>query len=207
MERYLIQIIISPAWYHIFMHGYKVSLWVKWFSMQIFFSIFWWICFFIFFTGYPLAYGFFHLMGKSKNMHHLVVEKIYPMLPLAYALVSTCFWLLMIYTGKTGFIINKIASASPSVSIILYSFTALLFWLPAVRKKTHLSLLHALPFFLLPPLNMLLSISRHKVVPHDYISNLLRIYGAAFILYLLMILFLLLIKWIAGSSSFRHHNA
>jgi hypothetical protein len=175
--------------------------------MQVFFSVFWWIYFFIFFTGYPLAYGFFHLAGRNKNMHHLIAEKIYPLLPLAYAFVGTCFWILMLYTGKTGFIIEKIASSVPSVLIILYSFTGLLFWLPAFRKKAYLSLLHSLPFFLLPPANMLLKITRHKIVAHDYIFNLLRIYIAAFILYILVITVLLLVKWFAGTVIFRHHKA
>ena len=175
--------------------------------MQIFFSIFWWIYFCIFFSGYPLMYVFIYFTGKSKSMHGLIAEKIYSILPLAYAFVSTCVWMLMICTGKMYFVIEKIASAAPSALAIIYSLAGLLFWLPFFRKKTYLSLLHSLPLFLLPPLNMLFKALRHKVVAHDYIVTLFRIYTAAFILYMIAITFLLVIKWAAGAISFKHHKA
>lgn len=175
--------------------------------MQIFFSVFWWIYFCIFFTGYPLIYALLYLTGKSKNMYGLTAEKIHPMLPLTYAFVATCFWIMMIGTGKMSFIIHKIASVAPAALVITYGLTALLFWLPFFRKKTYLSLLHSLPLFALPPLNMLLKALRHKVVAHDYIITLFRIYTAAFILYIIAITFLLVIKWVAGGMSFKHHKA
>ena len=174
--------------------------------MQIFFSILWWIYFCIFFTGYPLMFAFLYFTGKSKSMHR-IAEKMYPLLPLSYAFVATCFWILMLCTGRADFIFERIASAIPAMVVILYSLTSLLFWVPKFRKKTYLSLLHSLPFFLLPPSNMLLRITRHKIVAHDYIFNLLRIYTAAFILYILVIIVLLIVKWFAGTVIFRHHKA
>ena len=175
--------------------------------MQIFFSIFWWIYFCVFFSGYPLIYGFLYFTGKRKSMHGSIAEKISPILPLSYAFVATCFWILMICTGKMNFVFDKIASVAPAALAIIYSLTALLFWLPLFRKKKYLSLLHSLPLFLLPPLNMLFKVLRHTVVVYDYISTLFRIYIAAFILYIMAITFLLLIKWVAGLFLFKHQKA
>jgi len=164
--------------------------------MQVFFTIFWWIYFFIFFTGYPLLYGLFFLLGRIKKLRHFIKERIYPLMPLAYAFVSTFFWVLMLCTGRIDFIAKKIASGSPSVLIILFSLSALLFWLPVFRKNTVVSLIHSLPFFLLPLLNMVWRSFADKFVADDYIANLLGLYTAAFIMYLLAIIFLLLIKFL-----------
>jgi hypothetical protein len=175
--------------------------------MQIFFSVFWWIYFFIFFTGYPLLYAAVFFTGKTKNLHHFITERIHPLLPLAYAFVSTIFWILMICTGRMNFIAERIASGTPSVLVILFSLSALLFWLPAFRKNIALSFIHSLPFFLLPPLNMLWKTLSHKVVANDYILNLLRIYSASVILYLLAIVFLLFVKWVSITFFFKHCKA
>ena len=140
-------------------------------------------------------------------MHHSIAEKIFSMLPLAYAFVSTCFWLLMLYTGKMNFVIQRIASVMPSTLVILYSFSALLFWLPVLRRKTYWSFLHSLLLFLLPFCNILVKMYRHKIIPHDYIISLLRIYTAGFIIYVVAITFLLLSKWVAGKFLFKPHKA
>jgi len=163
--------------------------------MQVFFSIFWWIYFCIFFSGYPLMYVLFYLMRKNKSMH-LPLEKILSLLPLSYAFVATCFWILMVYTERLNFVVERIASVAPSALVILYSLSALLFWLPAFRQNIKLSFLHSLPLFLLAPLNMLLTSLRHKIVHHDYISALCRIYTAGFLIYIIAIIFLWFWQWI-----------
>lgn len=176
--------------------------------MQIFFSIFWWIYFFIFFSGYPMLYFLFYLMSKNKNWHTAITERIFPLLPIAYAFVSTFFWILMLWTGRISFVVEKIASVASSSFIIAYSFSALLFWLPYFRKKTYLSLLHSLPFFLLPFLNMLLKTYRHKVIPHDYIFNLWRIYSAGLIIYVIAITVIYIVNWLLLKTIFvkQHKN-
>jgi len=175
--------------------------------MQVFFSIFWWIYFCIFFSGFPLIYVLFYLVSKNKSMH-LTAEKISSLLPLSYAFVATCFWILMIYTGRMNFVIERIASFAPSALVILYSLSALLFWLPVFRQNIKLSFLHSLPLFLLAPLNMLLTSLRHKIVHHDYISALFRIYTAGFIIYIIAIIFLLTVKWLLLKTQIlRHHKA
>lgn len=164
--------------------------------MQVFFSIFWWIYFCIFYSGFPLLCILLYFISKNKNLHQTVKQKIYPLLPVAYAFVSSCFWILILYTGRINFVIERIASLAPSMLAILYGLSALLFWLPAFRQNIKLSFLHSLPLFLLAPLNMLLNSLRHKVVHHDYISTLFRIYTAGFLIYIIAILFLLLLRWI-----------
>ena len=173
--------------------------------MQIFFLIFWWIYFFIFFSGYPLLCLLFYALNKNRHMHQAITEKIFPLLPLTYAFVSTFFWIFMLCTGRMHFVIEKIAIAAPFSLIIAYSFSALLFWLPTFRKKLNLSVIHSLPLFLLPFANMLLKKIKHKVIQHDYILDLLRIYAAGFIIYLVAIALTDLVKWLLSKISFPKH--
>jgi hypothetical protein len=164
--------------------------------MQVFFSIFWWIYFCIFFSGYPPVYIFFNLLAKNKNARHFTTEKILPLLPLTYAFAAAFFWLLMLYTGRMSFVVGRIFSVAPSTLVIFYSFSALVFWLPPLRRKPNWSLLHSMPLFILPFINMLLKRYRHKIVDHDYIISLVKIYTAGIIVYIMAIIFLLAIKWL-----------
>ena len=175
--------------------------------MQVFFSIFWWIYFYIFFTGYPFVYLLLHLTARNKNFNQVLVEKICPLLPISYAFVASCFWILTLFTGRINFVLEKITPVVSSALVIVYSLSGLLFWLPVFRKKNILSLIHSLLLFLLPPLNMLSDKFMHRVVPHDYVITLLRVYTAGLLIYLIAIGFLLLIKWIiAHIFTFDHHK-
>lgn len=174
--------------------------------MQIFFSVFWWIYFFIFFSGYPLLYGLFYLIGKNRNLHPVVAEKISPLLPITYAFVSTFFWIFTLCTGKMQLVIEKIAVLAPAVSIIFYSLSALLFWLSRFRQKTYISFLHSLPLFLIPFLNILFKSYGHKAIPDDYGINLIRIYTAGFIIYIAAVSFLLAVKWLLSKMVLLKHD-
>jgi len=168
--------------------------------MQVFFSIFWWIYFYIFFTGYPLVYLLFHLAATNKSFNKTIVEKIYPLLPLSYVFVNSCFWILTLFTGRINFVFEKIATSIPAALVIAYSLTGLLFWLPVLRKNNMLSFMHSLLLFLLPPLNMLFNALGHTVIPHDYIINLLRIYTAGIIIYIIAIILLCTARWLYSKT-------
>lgn len=159
--------------------------------MQDLFSFFWWIYFCVFFSGYPLIYILLYFTGKRKNMHHAVAEKIFPLLPLAYALVATCFWLLMIFTNRMDFVIQRISSAAPSALVMFYSFSSLIFFLPAFRRKAFWCFLHSLPLFMLPFYYIFSRGSKNKIVDSEDFLNLIRIYAAGFIIYIIVIVLLL----------------
>jgi hypothetical protein len=144
-------------------------------------------------------------MSKNKNMH-AIAAKVFPLLPGTYALVSTLFWVLTLCTDRINFVSEKIASVASSSFIIAYSFSALLFWLPYFREKISMSFLHSLLIFLLPFLNMLFKTYRHRVIAHDYLLNVFRIYTAGFIIYLIAIVFVCGIKWLLLKLISQKHN-
>ena len=168
--------------------------------MQDFFSFFWWIYFCIFFSGYPLVFILFYFISKRKSMHHTVAEKNFLMLPLAYALIATCFWLLMIFAGRMDFVVQRISSATPSALVILYSFSSLLFFLHAFRGKTFRCFLHSLPLFMLPFYYIFGRGNRAELIDQEDILNLIRIYAAGLIIYIIAIVFLLAVKWLLNKG-------
>lgn len=122
-------------------------------------------------------------------------------------LYQPLFWILIFCTGRINFVVEKIASVALSSFVIAYSFTALLFWLPYFRKKNYASLLHSLPLFLLPFFNMLYKTYMHKVIPHDYIFNLWRIYTAGFLIYVIAIALVYGINWLLLKAVLiKHHK-
>jgi hypothetical protein len=169
--------------------------------MQDLFSFFWWIYFCVFFSGYPFIYILFYFIGKRRSMHHAVEEKILPILPLAYALVAICFWLLVITTGRMNFVIQRISSAAPSALVILYSLTSLLFFLPAFRRKIWWSLLHSLPLFVLPFYYIFSRGTRSQITDREDILNLIRIYAAGFMIYIIVMVLMLAIRRLLKSRN------
>jgi hypothetical protein len=140
-------------------------------------------------------------------MHDAITEKIFPLLPVTYALVSTVFWILMLWTGRMDFVAEKIATVAFSSFVIAYSFTALLFWLPYFRIKIYVSLLHSLLLFLLPFLNILFKTYMHKFIPHDYFFNVWRIYTAGFIIYIIAIALVYGMMWLFLKAVWiKHHK-
>ncbi|HEX5153398.1 MAG TPA: hypothetical protein VFW07_18240 [Parafilimonas sp.] len=135
-------------------------------------------------------------MDNNKRMHHAFVKKFTPLLPTTYAFVSTSFWIFILCTGRIDFVIEKIASVTSSFLAIIYSLSALVFWLPYFRQKIYLSFLHSLVPFLFPIGNILLKAYRHKIIQQDYIWNLVLIYTAGLIIYLMGIVILFLLKWL-----------
>jgi hypothetical protein len=169
--------------------------------MQDLFSFFWWIYFCVFFSGYPFIYILFYFIGKRRSMHHAVEEKILPILPLAYALVAICFWLLVITTGRMNFVIQRISSAAPSALVILYSLTSLLFFLLAFRRKIWWSLLHSLPLFVLPFYYIFSRGTRSQITDREDILNLIRIYAAGFMIYIIVMVLMLAIRRLLKSRN------
>jgi len=153
--------------------------------MQLFFLMIWWIYFFIFFCGYPLLYITLYFIARNRKWKRLLNDKFFPLLPVTYAFVSTIFWIFILMSGRMYSVIQRIATLTFGELILVYSLSALLFWLGWFRQKIYVSFLHSLPLFVAPFLYMMVIALRHKVLPDNYIVNVLRMYGAGLIIYII----------------------
>ena len=164
--------------------------------MNEIFIAFWWIYFCIFFSNYVIVYAISHLLAKNKNWNTFIKTKIYPLLPLAYAFVTTCFWTILLYQYSFNYIWKTIMAEIPAKLIIVWSLLGLLFWLPLFRKKNYFCLLHSIPFFILPIIIIANNIFKFGLLEWDDVLNLLRIYIAGLLIYVGAIIILLVAKFL-----------
>jgi hypothetical protein len=169
---------------------------------------FWWIWFCIFFAGYAIVYVIAQLLLKNMKWKSFIRTKVYPLLPLAYVLITTCFWIVILYKGNLGFISKRVANSLLAQSLIGWSLLGLLFWIPSFRKKNYISILHSLPFFMLPIAFIGRNISRYGILERDDILNLFRVYITGAFIYVVVIIILMLAKHvILYLTSPKHHHA
>src|SRR5690242_8762428 len=169
---------------------------------------FWWIWFCIFFSGYSIVYVIAYLLSNKKNPNVFIKNKIYPLLPLAYVLMTTCFWIFILYKANLTFVSKRLVHSMLAQALIGWSLFGFLFWLPLFRKNSAISLMHSLPFLILPLAFIAKNILRLGVFEKDDILNLLRIYTVSASIYLLPIIILLAAKFaFSNLVTTKHHQA
>lgn len=101
-----------------------------------------------FFSGYPLLYALIYLYAVKSNVRGAFKNRLLANLPYAYALVGTLYFALQLKNLFPDFHVASINSWIQSTWLVSWGILSLLFWIPAVAKKTILSLLHSLVFLL-----------------------------------------------------------
>lgn len=174
--------------------------------MDEIFIVFWWIYFCIFFSNYVLVYAISHLLAKKKNWKTFVHTKVYPLLPLAYALIATYFWVTSFYYYRPDYILNTIMSSTAAKVLIAWSFLGLLFWLPFLRKNNTFCLVHSIPLFLLPLAGIVSNIFKYGIVERNDALNVLRIYTAGLLVYAIALAILSLTRFLILRFVFPKHR-
>ena len=174
--------------------------------MNEFFIARWWLYFCIFFSNYVIVYVVSYLFAKNKNWNSFIKLKIYPLLPLAYALVATCFWIISSYRYGFDYISKTIMAGIAAKLIITWSLSALVFWLPVFRKKIYFSLLHSIPFFILPFVGVAYNIFRLGILELSDVLNILRMCAAGLLIYAVAIIILQIAKRLFLRTHSPKHN-
>jgi len=103
-----------------------------------------------FFSGYPLIYTLVNFLAtKRQERTSFLSNKWVELLPFAYALVGTLFIGLLLKNISPDFSLKNIADQFPTPYLEVWGIMAVLFWIPAIRKRPIFSLLHSLLFFFL----------------------------------------------------------
>ena len=100
-----------------------------------------------FFSGYPLVYYAVLFLGGHKNTNQNSGNRFLPLLPLVYALLGTLYFGLMLKNIYPDYSAEHIRLKMQQPLLIAWGFSAILFWIPAIRRKPQISLLHSLVFF------------------------------------------------------------
>jgi hypothetical protein len=98
-----------------------------------------------FFSAYPLVYALINVLtGNSKKE---IFGRLPSLLPYAYALVGVLYLGLQLKNLYPDYSTENIRSSIQLPLLTIWALLSLLFWIPALAKKTLISLLHSFVFF------------------------------------------------------------
>ena len=149
-----------------------------------------------FFSGYPLIYAVILFFAGNRELRNNFKGKVVTLLPFAYALVGTLYLGLQLKNLYPDYSVEHIKLTIEQPYLILWGLLSVLFWIPALGKKTVLSLIHSLVFFFFLVRDLFLqfstSYSDKNIVRNDmkiYTISLLLNIGAIAITVLVSLLF------------------
>jgi hypothetical protein len=147
-----------------------------------------------FFSGYPLIYTVTFFIAGTKQFNNNFKNRVVPLLPFAYALVGTCYLGLQLKKLYPDYSFENIVYITQQPYLMIWGLLSILFWIPALAKKTVLSLLHSLVFFFLLAMDIFSQSSAGT--DNDTIRNDMRIYTVSLLLNITAIAFVVLISFL-----------
>ncbi len=156
-----------------------------------------------FFSAYPLVYAIIQVIaGNSKKE---IIKKISSLLPSAYALVGLLYLGLQLKNLYPDYSFENIRLSMQQPFLKIWALLSQLFWIPVLRKKLALSLIHSLPFFLFLVKDIFLRSSPDKhIVRNDmkiYTDSLLINLGSLAAIVIVYLLFRYYRSQIKSTSS------
>jgi hypothetical protein len=148
-----------------------------------------------FFSGYPLVYALaYFVAGTKRGMRIQLFSRLPRLLPFAYALVGTIFFLLWV---RELIIQSGIKNLSPGFNLSLlkaWALMAVLFWIPALARKSVYSLLHSLVFFSLLFKDIIAGFGSES--ENNMLTNDMRVYTISLVLNVLCLIITITTGWI-----------
>src|SRR5437588_2864988 len=102
-----------------------------------------------FFSGYPLIYTISLFIAGNQRLKNSFISRIMPLLPFSYALVGILFLGLELKKLYPNYSLEHIKQVVEHPYLVIWGLLAILFWIPALSRKTFFSLIHSLVFFFL----------------------------------------------------------
>lgn len=102
-----------------------------------------------FFSGYPLIYFVILSLAGNKSARPAFKTQLVSLLPLAYALTGTLYLGLQLRNLYPDYSMAHIKADFQYPFLKTWGLLSVFFWLPLLRKKPVISLLHSLVFFFL----------------------------------------------------------
>ena len=100
-----------------------------------------------FFSAYPLLYSIVMVIAGSNEKRNFFKKQLVALLPFTYALLGTLYLGLQLKNYYPDYSFHHIKLEFEEPLLKIWGLISLLFWIPAIRKKPILSLIHSLVFF------------------------------------------------------------
>ena len=99
-----------------------------------------------FFSGYPLLYTIIYFIAEKQKKNGITKSRLILLLPYTYAMLGSLYIGLQLKNFYPDYSINHIKQIIHQPFLMGWGLLSTIFWIPALRKKTWLSLLHSLVF-------------------------------------------------------------
>jgi hypothetical protein len=146
-----------------------------------------------FFSGYLLVYAILYLVASNRPVTNFAKTKLLPKLPLAYAFVGTLYLGMQLKDSYPDYHLTQIISGNQFPYLKIWGLLSILFWIPVIRKRAVLSMLHSLIFFLLLMKSIYLQLFFHSA-GNDMARNNMKIYSVSILLNLAALILVTLIS-------------
>lgn len=134
-----------------------------------------------FFSGYPLIYAIAFFIFGNKPLKNNFKSRIFSLLPFAYALVGTLYLGLQLKNLYPDYSIKNIQLTIQLPWLICWGILSILFWVPALAKKTVVSLVHSLVFFFFIVRDLFLQLPA-STADNDIVRNDMKLYTDSLLL-------------------------
>ena len=150
---------------------------------------------FAFFSGYPLLYAVTIFFAGDQQSKNNFKSRIVSLLPFAYALAGTLYLGLQLKNVYPDYSLQNIKMTIQQPYLLIWGLLSILFWIPALGKKTVFSLLHSLVFFFLLVRDVFLQLSASST-DKNIVRNDMKIYTDSLLLNLGAFAFIILLSFL-----------
>jgi hypothetical protein len=145
-----------------------------------------------FFSGYPLIYTVIFFFSGNQQLKNNSKRRVVSLLPFAYAFVGSLYLGLQLKNLYPDYSFENIKISIQQPYLVTWGLLSILFWIPALGKKTVLSLLHSLVFLFFIVRDLFLQFAGNDTIRNDmkiYTASLLLNLGAIVLIVLLSFLY------------------
>ena len=147
-----------------------------------------------FFSGYPLLYVLIFFVAENKQSRNNLKKRIISALPYVYPVLGTLYLGLQLKNLYPDYSFENIKQTMPHPWLITWGLLSILFWIPALGKKTILSLIHSLVFFFFLARDLFLQLSASS--DNSIIKNDMNVYSNSLLLNTGIFVFILLLSFL-----------
>jgi len=157
----------------------------------------------VFFSAYPVLYTVIVFFAGNQLLKGNLTTRMVSLLPFSYALVGTLFLGFQLKKLYPDYSVEHIKLIIHQPWLVIWGLLSILFWIPALAKRSALSLVHSLVFFLFLASDLFLKLSSSSSVDNSIITNDMKVYTSSLFLNLGAIAFLVLLSLLITYSK-RH---
>lgn len=150
-----------------------------------------------FFSGYPLLYALIFFVAGNKQSGNNFKKRIISALPYVYPVLGTLYLGLQLKNLYPDYSFENIKQTMHHPWLITWGLLSILFWIPALGKKTFLSLIHSLVFFFFLARDLFLQLSVSSAAgDNSVIKNDMNVYSNSLLLNTGIFVFILLLSFL-----------